>query len=122
MSQTQIGILLLRWSMAGVYFYFGISQIIKPDDWVTMVPNWAATLSSLSPITIVLGNGIFEILGAVLLALGIWARVISFLLAAHLAVITVTLGFTPVGVRDFGLTLATLAHGFLEGERKERSI
>jgi uncharacterized membrane protein YphA (DoxX/SURF4 family) len=117
MSQYQIGIFVLRLGLAGVYFYFGISQLLKPDDWVTMVPNWVLILSNLEPVTIVLVNGIFEIVFAALLLLGWWASWVSFLLAAHLLVITINLGFTPVGVRDFGLTMATIAHGLLEKKK-----
>jgi len=44
----------------------------------------------------------------VLLLLGIYTRIVSFFLAIHLFVISFSLGFNDLGVRDFGLAIATL--------------
>lgn len=120
MSQQKIGLLALRFGMAGVYLYFGLSQLAEPADWISLVPDWATSISTLSPITIVLGNAIFEIVFASLLVLGFWLRPVSFILAAHMAMITVIVGFTPIGARNFGLTMATLAHGLLESNKGEK--
>lgn len=115
MTQGEMGLLLLRFGLAIVYLYFGFSQLVTPDRWVGVVPGWAG-VSTLTPHTIVLMNGIFEIVFASLLIFGFWLRPVSFLLAAHLAVITIGMGFNATGVRDFGLTIATLAHGLMEGK------
>jgi len=121
MTQKEIGLYLLRFGLVGVYLYFGFSQLIETERWAPIIPDWATTVSTLTPHTIVIANGIFEIIFAALLALGWWVRPVSFILAAHLAVITVTMGFNAAGARDFGLTLATLAHGLLEGEADSNS-
>ncbi len=93
---------------------------MNASQWAGIVPEWAVNLSMMSAETVVMFNGIFEIVFAALLALGLWTKWVSILLAAHLGVITVTMGYTPTGVRDFGLTLATLAHGLLEGGKREQ--
>jgi len=50
----------------------------------------------------------FEVVAAILLAVGVFVRTISFLLFAHLIVIVAEIGLNPTGVRDLGL-----AAGFL---------
>lgn len=114
MSQEKIGLLTLRLGLALVYIYFGVSQLMDVSAWSRAIPEWAISITSLSAPTLVKANAIFELVLASLLALGIWSRIISFVLAAHLALITFIMGFTPTGVRDFGLTVATLAHGLME--------
>lgn len=111
------GSLVLRYGVAIVFLYFGFSQLIDSISWVGIIPLWAVELFNLPPAVLVLANGAFEVVCATLLIMGIWVRPIAYLLAAHLAVITVVMGLTPVGVRDFGLTMATLALGLLEGEK-----
>jgi len=112
MSQEKIGVLILRLTMAGVYLYFGFSQLSDGDRWLTIVPDWAVSLFRMSAEMIVLGNGLLEIVLGALLALGLWARPVAIISAAHLFVIAGTFGFTPVGVRDAGLALATLSLAF----------
>ncbi len=114
MSQEKIGLLTLRLGLSVVYIYFGVSQLMDTNLWSMAIPAWAVSITSLSAITLVKINAIFEIVLASLLAIGFQARVISFVLAAHLALITFIMGFNPTGVRDFGLTVATLAHGLME--------
>jgi uncharacterized membrane protein YphA (DoxX/SURF4 family) len=121
MPHEKIGLLLLRFGLAAVYIYFGFSQLLDAERWFRVVPDWATSLSGLSVSTIVMLNGYFDLIFGALLALGLWLVPVSFILAAHLAVITLSIGFNPTGVRDFGLTMATLAHGFLEMKKRENS-
>ena len=100
---------LLRWAMALVYLYFGYSQLTSGESWTAVVPEWATGLSGLSAATIVQINGTFEIIASITLALGVAVRPVALLLFAHLMVITFNFGFSPLGVRDFGLSFATLA-------------
>ena len=118
MSQEKIGLFILRLGLAAVYIYFGISQLNNANAWSSTVPDWALSISGVSAVAIVMFNAIFEIVFASLLALGFWTRIVSILLAIHLAIITFTMGFNPIGVRDFGLTMATLAHAFLVSDKK----
>jgi uncharacterized membrane protein YphA (DoxX/SURF4 family) len=100
---------LLRLSMAAVFAWFGTSQIIKTSSWTALVPSLATSMLGLSAETIVFVNGIFEVIASLLLATGIFIRPVALLLSLHLFGIMASLGNTPTGVRDFGLSCATLA-------------
>jgi uncharacterized membrane protein YphA (DoxX/SURF4 family) len=118
-KMQRFGFIVLRFGIAAVFLWFGIQQVAEPDKWTKMLPDWGflKTLPSFfTPQKIILINGIFEIIGAVLLILNIFTRVVAFILAVHLAVITWSFGLSPTGVRDGGLTLATFAL-FLLGPR-----
>ena len=54
-------------------------------------------------------NGTFEVIAGFLLAIGFAVRYVSILLFLHLIVIASTFGNSPTGIRDFGLSFATLA-------------
>ncbi|MBS3902888.1 MAG: DoxX family protein [Anaplasmataceae bacterium] len=100
---------LLRLTMAGVFAWFGISQLTDPNSWSGFVPTWATSLSGIEATTIVTLNGLFEIAGSVLLIVGIFVRPVAILLGAHLFVIALELLPGAIGVRDLGLTMATFA-------------
>lgn len=116
-SKENLGLYLLRFGLVVVYLYFGYAQLKDPVAWSGIVPNWATSLSTLEAVTIVYINAVFEIIFAILLAIGIRSKWVSFILGIHLGIITLTLGFSAEGARDFGLTLATFAHGLLERDR-----
>ncbi|MFZ2167500.1 MAG: DoxX family protein [Minisyncoccia bacterium] len=121
MTRPQAGLLVLRLGLAGVFLWFGFSQLIDGISWVSWVPEWAVNVIHLPPAMIVLANGLFEVIFGTLLALGLWTRFAAFVLALHLVVIAFDIGLTAIGVRDFGLTLATLALALLtEGKQKPR--
>ncbi len=118
MTQQQIGSLILRLSMAGVYLYFGFSQLFDGAKWVSIVPEWVYNLLNVPPAMIVLGNGVFEVILGTLLAIGVWVGPIAIILAIHLFFIATTFEFSPTGIRDFGLSLATLSLFFLYRKHK----
>lgn len=99
---------ILRIGLALVFLWFGLNQIIKPSDWVGYIPDFVVNMSPLSATTLVYLNGAFEVIFGSLLLLGFFTRVSAFLLFLHMAHITLMVGFDAVGVRDFGLTIATL--------------
>lgn len=86
---------------------------MSPDRWVTFIPNdisWAAQAwFGIDTTTFVLINGVFEILCAGCLFFGVFIRFAATLLALHMAGIVLSVGLTPTGVRDFGITIATIA-------------
>ncbi len=104
----QAGVAILRFGIAFVFFYFGISQLSHPETFVGWLPQFISVVP-IEPVKFVLLNGAFELFCALLLSLGVFSRVAAFLLGMHLAGITFSIGFTEIGVRDFGLTIATLA-------------
>jgi uncharacterized membrane protein YphA (DoxX/SURF4 family) len=87
---------------------------------VSWVPEWAVNLLHIPPAMIVLANGLFEVVLGSMLALGLFVRPVSILLAIHLAVITAEIGLNQIGVRDFGLTIATLAMAFIANTDAEK--
>lgn len=99
---------ILRYALTLVFVWFGTNQLINASAWVRLVPEWA-TVFGMSAETVVHLNGMFEIIAAILLGAGVYVRLVASVLALHLFVITTHLGFTPVGVRDFGLSFATLS-------------
>ncbi len=118
MTHEKIGLLILRFALAGVYLYFGFSQLFDGVSWVGIVPDWAVSLFHLPPAMLVLGNGLMEVVLGTLLAVGIFVRWVSLILALHLFVIAFGFGFAPTGVRDFGLAFATLALSFFHTPHK----
>lgn len=112
MTRTHsFGITLLRLALAFVFLWFGFSQISDAAMWTSFVPDWATTIASAG--TLVLLNGLIEIVAGAALAFGILSRWVGLLLGIHLFVIAASLGLTAIGVRDIGLALATLSLFFL---------
>lgn len=116
MSRTYIGLLILRLGLASVLLWFGFSQLFDGINWVGFVPEWAVNTFNLPPAMIVLGNGLFEVIAGALLTMGFFVRITAALVAAHFALITISIGLSPTGVRDFGLTVAMTALAFLGKE------
>ena len=112
-EQNNIANAVLRISMSLVFLYFGFSQVLNPDMWTGYVPE-ILTGSILTSNNIVMMNGIIELILGIYLITGIYTRVSSLILSVHLLFITLSIGMTPVGVRDFGLAVATLVI-FLNG-------
>lgn len=119
MDTQQIGMYVLRLGLAAMFLWFGFSQLLDSVSWVGYVPDWAVNILHIPPAFIVLANGAFEVVAGTLLAAGVLVRPVAFLLAVHLIFITIELGLTAIGVRDFGLTMATLALGLLYPVPKE---
>lgn len=115
-TQHEIGLRVLRYGLVLVFLYFGISQLLAPGDWTGWLPVWTESLP-LAPETLILMNGTFETVLALALLAGFWTRLAATLLGLHLAAITLEIGLTEIGVRDFGLTVATLALALLGPDR-----
>jgi uncharacterized membrane protein YphA (DoxX/SURF4 family) len=94
-----------------VFLWFGFSQISDAAMWTSFVPDWATSIANAG--TLVLLNGLVEIIAGAALAFGIFSRWVGLLLGIHLFIIAVSMGLTAIGVRDIGLALATLSLFFL---------
>lgn len=57
----------------------------------------------------VLANGIFEVVAALLLGIGLWVRPLGIIMAAQLFIIALSFGTSATAIRDYGLAFATLA-------------
>lgn len=109
LASHEWGVLVLRLGLAALFLWFGFSQLLDGLNWVGWVPAWAVEVLNIPPAMIVLGNGAFEVIMGGFLAFNVLTRWAALALALHLAVITVEIGMNEIGVRDFGLTMATLA-------------
>lgn len=67
---------------------------------------------------IVMGNGLLEVILGSFLAMGIFVRTVSLILALHLIPMVFEFGFSATGVRDFGLALASFALGLIYVKKK----
>ena len=102
------GLFLTRISLALVFLYFGISQLTSPEQFVGWLPA-EATLFPFSDTTLIILNGGLELFAGILLLLGLFSRLAALILGLHLLAITISIGYTEIGVRDFGLAIATIA-------------
>ena len=108
MKDKNLPLAILRWSLALVFLYFGFSQAVSPSSWASLVPEFL-TKSVFSANNLVVMNSILEITLGIFLMLGLYTKFSSFVLSIHLLFIAISMGFSPIGVRDFGLTIATLS-------------
>lgn len=100
--------LVLRLGLAVVIMWFGMSQLLQPDMWISWVPAWTEALG-LTPATVVLLNGIFESIAGLLLFFGAFTRYVALLLFVHMILIVFDIGLTQIGMRDLGLAAGFLA-------------
>ncbi len=115
-QSSEIGKIVLRISLALVFLYFGIMQLNDPSAWSGFVPEFM-TLSFLSANNIVVFNGFMEVVLGTFLVVGLYVRFASLIMSLHLFGIALSIGFYPLGIRDFGLAFATLALFFLGVDR-----
>jgi uncharacterized membrane protein YphA (DoxX/SURF4 family) len=113
-NQQKIGVTMLRLGLAFVFLWFGFSQLSNSAMWTSFVPDWATSIMDAG--TLVLLNGVFEVVAGAMLAFGLLTRYVALLLGIHLFVIGGSMGFSAIGVRDIGLSIATLTLFFLGHE------
>jgi len=115
-SYRKFAPIVLRISISLVFLWFGLTQIFNREALAGYLPQLAYSLP-IEPFTLILFNGLFETVFGLLLLIGLFTRVSSFLLGLHLLGITFSLGYNDVAIRDLGLALATLSI-FLHGADK----
>ncbi|MEY2664736.1 MAG: DoxX [Candidatus Parcubacteria bacterium] len=100
---------VLRIGVALVFLWFGTQQLTNTDQWLRLIPQFIVDFSGLSAATIVHISGVFEIIFGIALLIGFYTRTAALLLALHIIDITFIVGYGPTGVRDFGISIATIA-------------
>ena len=105
-GMSPYGITIIRFGLSGVLVWFGASQLMDAASWVGYVPEFIPSLLGIPVTTLVLANGSVEIACGILLLLGVFTRVVAFVMGVHLALIAASLGNTAVAVRDWGLAAA----------------
>ena len=113
LPRQRIGLNLLRFGLAGVFLWFGFSQLFDSLNWISIVPAWATSLIPIPPAMIVLGSGLFEVVLGSLLVMGFFVRLIAFILALHLIPIALSFGFVATAIRDLGLVVSCLSLALL---------
>ncbi len=101
--------IILRIGISLVFLWFGSQQLLNTNSWISFIPDWVVNISHLSAQTLVHFNGAFEIVFGICLLFGYFTRITALLLALHMLDITFTVGYTSIGIRDFGLSIATLS-------------
>lgn len=100
---------LLRIGISIVYLWFGFQQFIDVTQWVGFIPQDILALSPVDAETLVHLNGAIEIVFGTALLFGFFTRTSALVLALHMADITFMVGYDAIGVRDFGIVIATFA-------------
>ena len=100
---------VLRIGMAIVILWFSTQQFINSSYWTAYVPDSIVSLTGLSAVALVHVNAVFELVFGVMLLFGIYVRLSALLLALHLFDIMYVVGYSEIGMRDFGLAVATLS-------------
>ena len=116
MKYKEYSPLVLRIGIGIVFLWFGLTNIFNPQTLIGYLPKFVQTLP-IEPLSILLITGIFEVVFAIFLIIGLFTRLSSLLLFLHLVIVIIGIGYNDVAVRDFGLALATLAI-FLHGPDK----
>jgi uncharacterized membrane protein YphA (DoxX/SURF4 family) len=116
LNKENFGIYILRFGLAIVFLYFGISQILDQSRWIYLIPDRFLNfyIGEVLKSKLVFVNGIFDTIIALSLISGILIKIFSFLGFIHLLSITIfSLGFESSGIRDLGLAFAMLSLFFL---------
>ncbi len=107
---------ILRIGLAAVILWFGVNQLLNPQQWVGFVPAW---LSNVAPLMIfVYINAIFEVGLSLLLLSNNFVKLSSILLSIHLVLIILELGYNGVAVRDVGILVGFLSLISMERGKK----
>lgn len=109
---NQLSRQILRFSLVFLLCWFGWQQLAYPEAWMGYLPEWTGYLPVPAE-TLIRMNGWFELMAAVFLAAGIYAKFVALIVAAHLVVIAFEVG-GAIGVRDFVLGAAALSLAFSE--------
>jgi uncharacterized membrane protein YphA (DoxX/SURF4 family) len=113
--KPEYGQIILRISLALVFLWFGINQLYSPSQWTDFVPDFIGKIIPAN--TAVILNSSLEVLLGLALLVGFYTRLSALALGVHLFGIALSIGFSAIAIRDYGLALATLALLFLGPDR-----
>ena len=113
--------LILRLSMAAVFFWFGMDKFFHPDYWVNAwVPQSVALFTAnfkIRPVDIIYMSGVFEVLVGTSLVTNIFIVFFSSMGLLFMGSIMLFNGFSEVLIRDIGLMGVFLSLIFWPKER-----
>ncbi len=108
-------LILLRVSLAALFFWFGFQQWLHPSMWIAFLPTWTGYIPA-PPNIFIMINGCIELIGAIALLIGIWVRPISVFFGLHLLLIAISVG-DAIGVRDAALAASAFALALSPADR-----
>jgi uncharacterized membrane protein YphA (DoxX/SURF4 family) len=111
----------IRAGIAGVFLWFGISQLLDPAGWTSWIPLWMDALP-IATETLVLIHGAFETLFGLALLVGFQTRIAAAGLAVSLLFTTIHLNYGPTMIRDLGLLIVTIALVFQKNAYTYRDL
>ncbi len=118
--------LVLRVSLAIVFFWFGIDKFFHPDYWVNAwVPQSVSlfmTNFKIRPIDVIYLSGVFEVLVGTSLVTNIFIVLFSSLAVLFMGSVMIFNGFSEVLVRDVGLIGAFLSLIFWPRSRNSSGL
>lgn len=100
---------VVRIALAVLFIWFGVLEGHNPGMWTGFVPQWVSAMFGGNSTLLVYMNGWFEIVAGLCLLVGFQVRIVSVLLSLHLFFIAGSIGFGPLGLRDFALSFAMLS-------------
>lgn len=103
---------ILRYGVSLVYLWFGAQQFLHTQQWISFIPKFIIDNSPVDASTLVHLNGAVELVFGTALIIGFFSRTSATVLALHMAHITTIVGYDAIGVRDFGIVIATTASAF----------
>lgn len=107
-SLEKIAPVALRYGMGIVILWFSSQQFLHTDSWTAYVPDSVVAMTGFSATVFVYVNAVFELVFGLMMVFGIQTRLSALLLGLHLLDIMWVVGYGEIGVRDFGLAIATL--------------
>ncbi len=96
-----VGKLLLRLGLGGVFLWFGIDKFVHPEIWLNYIPEWFPMLVSEGLFINLLG--IVESLIGFFVLVGFYSQIAAGIAALMLIPIIFSLGYNEIMVRDVGL-------------------
>ncbi len=96
-----VGKLLLRIGLGGVFLWFGIDKFVHPEIWLNYIPEWFPMLVSEGLFINLLG--IVESLIGFFVLVGFYSQLAAGIAALMLVPIIFSLGYNELMVRDVGL-------------------
>ncbi|MEK6953113.1 MAG: DoxX family membrane protein [Nanoarchaeota archaeon] len=97
--------LILRFGLGLTLFWFGITSILEPEVWSSLVPSFIP----IQPTTTIFLLAIFQVIISIFIIIGLFTRIAALLMALSLIPIILSLGYNDVAVRDFAIFMAAIS-------------
>ena len=95
--------IVLRLGLGLVFTWFGLDKLINPSNWLGYITPKVAQFIFINLNSFIFILGIIEIMLGILLIIGLYTRIVALIMAIHLTLVIISIGFNDVAVRDIGL-------------------